>query len=449
MAHVLVVDDEEILAKTICRFLKKRQIDATYATTAAEAIQLFSKGDRPAITFVDYRIGRDSGVDLLSNMRRTDPAANIVMMTGHGDIHVAVNAMKAGASDFLIKPVPLDDIAEVANIALRSHSPVQANPGSPANEEILGRSAATARLRATIDRILEATRDLQHNLPSVLITGESGTGKELVARALHANGTRADKPFIPVNCASLPAELIESELFGHERGAFTDAKGARTGLFEAADGGIIFLDEIGDMPMDAQAKLLRVLEERTVRRIGAEHAKPIDVWVIAATNQHLAELVSAGKFRGDLMFRLQVIWVEVPPLCERDSDVIHIATHMLEDFARQYGKPVSRLTAEARARLVEHQWPGNVRELRNVMERAVIMADGGPIDARHIALTGSGDTKPGNDSSLLDMERSMLEKALNQSNGNVTRAAAILGISRDTMRYRIDKFGLSPKRRVS
>lgn len=442
---VFVVDDEEILARTICRYLAKRGIEAEYACTVEDASRRLEAGFRPDLALVDYRIGRGSGLELVERFRRRSPGTSVVMMTGHGDVHVAVSAMKLGARDFLTKPVPLENIARLAAEFARGEGGDGSATARVAKgvAAIVGRSPRAGALRDELTRILEATRGLSGNPPSVLVTGESGTGKELVARALHVDGPRANGPFVSVNCAALPGELVEAELFGHERGAFTDARQRREGLFASADGGLLFLDEIGEMPLAAQAKLLRVLEERVIRPVGASQARPVDVWVVAATNRHLADLVAEGRFRGDLMFRLQVLWVDVPPLRERDADIVLLAESFVREFSRLYPGEQRTLSNEARARLVAHRWPGNVRELRNVIERATVLAgSGGEIRASHIMLAESSSAPA---ETLEGMEVAMLRQALDRTNGNVTRAAALLGISRDTMRYRIEKFGLQTK----
>ncbi|MEZ5659924.1 MAG: sigma-54 dependent transcriptional regulator [Burkholderiaceae bacterium] len=440
---VFVVDDEEVLARTICRYLGKREMATEYACTLPDATRRLREGLRPDVALIDYRIGRASGIDLLESFRKLSPATAVVMMTGHGDVDVAVSAMKSGARDFLTKPVPLEHIARLISDLTGNDPAGGGGPPEAGVQSMLGRSPAAEQLRKGLERIIEATRGLSSRLPSVLVTGESGTGKELVARALHADGPRAHGPFVSVNCAALPSELVEAELFGHERGAFTDARQRRDGLFTSADGGVLFLDEIGEMPLAAQAKLLRVLEERVIRPVGANEARPVDVWVIAATNRHLADLVAEGAFRGDLMFRLQVLWVDVPPLRERDADILLLADAFLRHFSGLYPGPARRLSDDARARLLAHRWPGNVRELRNVIERATVLAGpGGEIRAPQIMLT---ETQSAPAATLEGMEVAMLRQALERTNGNVTRAAALLGISRDTMRYRIEKFGLQAK----
>lgn len=452
MTKVLVIDDEEVLARTICSYLRKRDIEAIYVLNAREALTTFS-AFRPDVTLLDYRIGCDDGIGLLERFRANSPTADVVMMTGHGDVAIAVNAMKSGARDFLSKPVPLSTIAsliaEIKNGPARGVATSSGNDRQISNTAILGRSTAVDEARKTIEQIVAAARAATAAPPPVLITGESGTGKELVARALHRDGPRSKRPFVAVNCASLPRELVESELFGHEKGSFTDAKTAKPGLFEAAHGGVLFLDEVGDMPADAQAKLLRVLENRTFRRVGALKEQPADVWVVAATNRNLAERVGSGNFRSDLLYRLQVLWVDLPSLRERGSDVLMLAEHFLREAAARYGRTATPLATDARAKLVGHSWPGNVRELRNVMERALLINDDDEIRAGSIQLTDRVPSGPGSESgdiTLQDVEMNALKSALSRCDGNVSRAAGLLGISRDTLRYRMQKFRLGRTR---
>jgi DNA-binding NtrC family response regulator len=311
-------------------------------------------------------------------------------------------------------------------------------------------------LKQALRQLLEAEAQLQDvDAPAVLVLGETGTGKELVARALHFNGPRRDKPFVELNCASIPAQLLESELFGYERGAFTDARERKLGLVETADGGTLFLDEIGDLDLALQAKLLKLLEERTVRRIGSLRDQRVNVRIVAATHRPVEALVREGRFRADLYFRLRVLQLHLPPLRERGADVLRLAQHFLALHAKRYGKAVPVLTAAAERALSEYSWPGNVRELRNVLEQAVLMNAGGAVEANQLALSPGlmekppapaapeGDPPPAGPQTLEELERRALLDALRQTGWNVSRAARMLGVSRDTLRYRIDKFGLS------
>lgn len=441
MNPILIVDDEEILARTIAQFLRKRGFNTCYATDEKQAWDLFEK-EKPAICLLDYRLGSSDGVELLARLKKARPQTEVIMMTGYGDMQVAITAMKAGAKDFLVKPVPLTSIASMMAGLASKETPLQARSGA---SRILGHSGTALEIRSSVERIVESTRSLSEHLPSVLITGESGTGKDLVAQAIHQDGVRSDGQMVCVNCASLPSELVESELFGHVKGAFTDARTDKKGLFESAHGGVLFLDEIGDMPLEAQAKLLRVLESKTIRRVGSNHDIAVDVWVIAATNQCITSMVADGKFRADLMFRLQVLWVEVPPLRARDSDVLLLATEFLTEFSTKYKRPVKTLSSDARANLLKHQWPGNIRELRNLIERAVLLCSGDQLESKHLHFSGppSADSvRLDNSATLTEGEIYLLRNALEKTSGNVTRAASLLGVTRDTLRYRMEKHGL-------
>jgi len=316
-------------------------------------------------------------------------------------------------------------------------------------------------LKSTVHRVIEGERRIaQANLPAVLISGETGTGKELVARALHFEGARAAGPFVEINCASIPSNLLESELFGHEKGAFTDAKERRTGLVEAADGGTLFLDEIGEIDASLQAKLLKLLEEKTVRRVGAVKERKVNLRIISATNRDLESMVKQGLFRSDLYFRLRIISVQVPSLRMRGADILLLARHFLDVHARQYGKPRLRFSADAEQALLHYFWPGNVRELRNMLEQTVLLASGDLITPAQLALCpglapASDDTRPcpscgtacltlpKNGSELAEVERALVVKTLERTGWNVTRSAKLMGLSRDMMRYRIEKMGLA------
>jgi transcriptional regulator with PAS, ATPase and Fis domain len=316
-------------------------------------------------------------------------------------------------------------------------------------------------LKQTIAQLVQAESQMRDaDGPAVLVLGETGTGKEVVARALHFNGPRRDKPFVELNCAALPAQLLESELFGHERGAFTDARERKLGMVETAEGGTLFLDEIGDMDIALQAKLLKLLEEKSVRRIGSLREQRVDVRIVAATHRPLEALVREGRFRADLYFRLGVVQLRLPPLRERGADILLLARHFLQHHAARYGKPAPALDKAAEAVLLEYSWPGNVRELRNMIEQAVLLNTGSVISAPQLTLSRLGSTSSSTpdhadaaanrappELTLPEMERQALVKALQVAEGNVTRAARDLGISRDTLRYRIEKYGLDTPQR--
>ena len=447
---VLIVDDEQSLARSAKAFLADHGYEAEVAGTGEQALDLLA-ALQPDVVFADVRLPGMSGLDLLKRIHAFDPVIPVVMLTAYGSIEGAVEAVKLGAFDYVKKPVDLEELKLLADRARETR--------------LLKQELSYYRRRATTDvgfdglvgesravqAVLERARQVAalDETPPVLLTGETGTGKGLLARAIHAAGPRATKPFIEVNCTALPATLMEAELFGHERGAFTDAKESKPGLVEAAEGGFLFLDEIGDVDLAVQGKLLRVIEERAVRRVGSVRERKVDVRIMAATNRDLERAVGEERFRKDLYFRLAVIVLEVPPLRERGEDALLLTEHFLREFNAKYGKVVRDLSAAARDLLLSYPWPGNVRELSHVIERAVLWSRGPTLDVEHLSLTrpvaasDHGDAaKPVDPATLPQWERTLIEQALRDAGGNQTKAAQRLGISRDTLRYRLKKFGL-------
>ena len=466
-ATVLIVDDERTLARAIRTFMTEAGYEAEVAGDAEKAMEMV-EGLRPDVVFADVRLPGMSGIDLLRRIREFDPAIPVIIMTAHGTIEGAVEAVKLGAFDYLKKPVDLEELRLLAdrareNLVLRQELSYYRRraAGEDAFSDILGQSPA-------LKFVLEQVRQISalDETPPVLITGETGTGKGVVARTIHNSGPRAGKAFIDVNCTALPANLMEAELFGHERGAFTDAKESKIGLFEAAEGGFLFLDEVGDLELSLQGKLLRAIEERTIRRVGGIRDRKINVRILAATNRDLGKEVQLNRFRSDLYFRLAVILLHLPPLRDRGDDVILLAEHFLRRFSTKYGKPVRQMDGAARNRLLTYPWPGNVRELSHVIERAVLWSRDSTLTAEHLSLTAPGESSaaptprievapaekvpPGQaaqgadweGADLTEVERTMIERAMQEAGGNQTRAAQRLGISRDTLRYRLKKFGL-------
>jgi DNA-binding NtrC family response regulator len=450
---VLVVDDERTLARAIKAYLTEAGYETEVAGDAEQALGMIETM-RPDVVFSDVRLPGMSGIDLLRRIREFDPGISVVVMTAHGTIEGAVEAVKLGAFDYLKKPVDLEELKLLADRAretsqlkqeLSYYRRLAARDVPTAG--VIGRSPA---IRAVLEQAHQiATLD---ETPPVLITGETGTGKGLVARTIHAASNRASKPFIEVNCTALPGTLMESELFGHERGAFTDAKESHMGLFEAADGGFLFLDEVGDVELALQGKLLKAVEERTVRRVGGTRDRRVDVRILAATNRDLERAARSDQFRRDLYFRLAVIILHLPPLRERGQDVVLLAEEFLKRFSVKYGKDVRPLGARAQELLIAYPWPGNVRELSHVVERAVLWSRDGALDFEHLARDAAAAPAPvpatpsalpplGTD--LERWEKSMIEEALRECEGNQTRAAARLGITRDTLRYRLKKHGLA------
>jgi two-component system response regulator AtoC len=468
---VLIVDDERTLARAVKAFLTEAGYEAEVASDAEQAFRMIETL-RPDVVFSDVRLPGMNGIDLLKRIRDFDASIPVIIMTAHGTIEGAVEAVKLGAFDYLKKPVDLEELKLLADRArettqLRqelSYYRRQAARDVPMRG-VLGRSPA---IQAVLEQVRQiATLD---ETPPVLITGETGTGKGLIARTIHAGSSRASKSFIEVNCTALPASLMESELFGHERGAFTDAKESRMGLFEAAEGGFLFLDEVGDVELALQGKLLKAVEDRTVRRVGGTRDRRIDVRIMAATNRDLERAAQQGLFRSDLYFRLAVILLHLPPLRERGDDALVLAEEFLGRFNAKYGKHVRRLDPRARELLLDYPWPGNVRELSHVIERAVLWSRGDTLDLQHLALSRSANGEeistaerpaqvqpaagspiagqpaaglPQTGTDLERWEKAMIEQALRESDGNQTKAAARLGITRDTLRYRLKKHGLA------
>jgi len=456
---VLIVDDEQTLARSAKAFLADHGYEAEVTGSGEQALELLERL-QPDVVFADVRLPGMSGIDLLKRLREFDPVLPVIMLTAYGSIEGAVEAVKLGAFDYVKKPVDLEELKLLADRARENRQLKQelSYYRRRAAEDVgfktmLGESPA-------VRAILERARQIAElaDTPPVLLTGETGTGKGLLARAIHAAGARAAKPFIEVNCTAIPATLMEAELFGHERGAFTDAKESKPGLFEAGEGGFLFLDEIGDVDLSVQGKLLRAIEDRAVRRVGSVRERKIDVRIIAATNRDLEREVQRERFRSDLYFRLAVIVLHVPPLRERGEDVVLLTEHFLRVLNAKYGRAVREISAPARELLLSYPWPGNVRELSHVIERAVLWSRGPTLEVEQLSLTspppdhGGHEGKPtAKDSTLppqgVDLahwERAMIERAMRDAGGNQTKAAQRLGISRDTLRYRLRKFGLQP-----
>jgi DNA-binding NtrC family response regulator len=466
---ILIVDDEEAARYGMARALKHYSV--TEASSVEEARQLLPSA-RPDLILLDINLPGISGLDYLRELVASPDARPVIMITAHGSERTAVEAIKAGAYDYLAKPFEVDELRLVVKNALEASNLRRENEKLRAElkavrgvGELYGASDQMRRIYDLIAKV--AATDV-----TVLICGESGTGKELVARAIHEQSAhRRNGEFIAMNCAALPSELIESELFGHERGAFTGAAGQRKGKFELAHGGTIFLDEIGDMSLNTQAKLLRVLEERKIERLGGSHSIPVDVRVISATNRDLAAAVAAEKFRADLYYRLRVVQIDLPPLRERRTDIPLLAEHFLRTYAGKYQLKCTELSADAMKCLVAYDWPGNVRELRNVIERSVVLADGKALLADELpeeitvkpvaekateAFQRVLPTPPGETSASLqipyladfrearrEFERSYIERVLNETSGNVTRAAERVGMHRQSLQQKLKDLGLT------
>ncbi|MDI4631886.1 sigma-54-dependent Fis family transcriptional regulator [Pelomonas sp. V22] len=456
---ILIIDDEAVLARNIATYLQRLGWTTQIAGSAEEGLDLYPSF-RPDIVLLDHNLPGQTGLDALVKLRAMDAEARVVLMTGNGGIELAVSAIKQGAADYLAKPLALSELRLLLERLLaqsRLQSRVEYYRQREADhsglDKIIGESSQVTALRERICLIVGAERQLSDdNPPSVLIQGETGTGKELVARALHFGGARASQPFVELNCGALPPQLIEAELFGYEKGAFTDARQRKIGLVEAASGGTLFLDEIGEADPATQVKLLKLLEDRSFRRLGGIREQRANVRVIAATHRPLEQMVREGRFRADLYFRLRIIEVPVPALRERGTDVLLLARHFLQWHAQRYRRELPELGEELLLPLQRYPWPGNVRELRNAIEQALLLAPGPRIGLREFGFLstassqqlpqGSGDDDDADDLNLERAERRLVQRALQRSGSNVTQAAKLLGISRDTLRYRLERLNL-------
>jgi DNA-binding NtrC family response regulator len=451
--HVMIVEDEPVLARNLARSLE-RMGHTVECTDSGEAALTQVQAQRPDLILLDNRLPGISGLETLKQLRAHDPSLLVILMTAFATLEDAVTAMRFGAADFVRKPIGLAELElaverVVQNDRLRQELRYyRGQRDGRSHGGLIGDSEAMQQLRHTVER-LRGVQRAKGGGPTILIIGETGTGKGLLARTLHTTGARKGGPFIEVNCAAIPEALLESELFGHEKGAFTDAHAAKPGLIEAAEGGTLFLDEIGHVSSAVQAKLLKVIEERTVRRLGSVRDRATDVWVLAATNRDLEQAVRSGAFREDLYHRLRVLEIAVPPLRARADDVLELAEHFLRVHASQYGIAVPSLDAATRAALMAYRWPGNVRELANIMERAVLLNDGGAIEPKDLAMLPPEApvsefrvSFPASGIVWADLEKSLIEQALAQAGGNQVRAAKLLGLSRDALRYRMEKHGL-------
>lgn len=461
---VLVVDDETILGDSISVYLERHAYATAVARSGEEAVRL-AEVTSPDVAVVDIRLPGMDGLEVLRKLREESPGTEVVMMTAHASVASAVEAMRRGAFDYLTKPLDLDELLMVVEKALahqrlrRELSYLKARDETGGHlAELLGEAPGMQNLRRQIARIAALDAPGAGGAPTVLIRGETGVGKEMVARALHYTSLRAAGPFVEINCAAIPTSLLEAELFGHEKGAYTDARAAKPGLFEAGDGGTVFLDEIGHLDPALQVKLLKAIEEKAVRRVGGLRAKSFNARIVAATNRELEAAIAEGAFRPDLYYRIKALTIEIPPLRERGTDVLLLARHFLDRFTRQYGLPQAILAPETEGLLLDYPWPGNVRELAHVIERAALLHGGPMLQAEHLGLAVVKAkarallvVKPGGpvqvDFSkggivLEDVERHLITEALQASGWNRLRAAQLLGISKETLRYRIEKHQL-------
>ena len=444
--RVLVVEDEEKLRRVVELQLVSAGFEVDKAATAEEGVKVVDRAD---LVLTDLRLPNMDGLGLLALIRRQNAQVPVVVMTAYGSIETAVECMKAGATDFLLKPFSLDHLMQVVHKALEVRALRDENRQLKEElgrryeyDNIIGRSEPMQEIFATIERVAPTRA-------TVLLAGESGVGKDLIARAIHFHSPRKDKPFVKINCTALPENLMESELFGYEKGAFTGAVTSKPGKFEQADTGTVFLDEIGDVPGPIQVKLLRILQEREFERLGSNVTRHTDVRIIAATNQDLRAALEQGTFREDLYYRLNVVPLNIPPLRERKQDFPFLANHFLRKLAADSGSAVESITDAAMERLMAYHWPGNVRELENVIERSLVLCRGSQLDAGDVRLESAPRPRSQNGQHFLpegltldQYEQELIREALRRADGNKSQAARLLGLTRNALRYRLTQMGL-------
>jgi len=448
---ILVVDDEHLIRWSLEQNLKKQGYEVITAGSGEDALQM-AREQQPDLVLLDIQLPGISGIEVLERIKDFDEDIIVIMLTAHGGLETAVNAMRLGAYDYVSKPFNLDELTIIVKKALENSDLKQEvvrlrTETKKSAPNIIGSSQQTKYLLEVLEKVARSEAS------TVLVQGESGTGKELVAKWIHYSSSRAEKPFIAINCAAVPATLLESELFGHERGAFTDAKATKKGLFELADGGTVFLDEIGDMEMGMQAKLLRFLEDRSFRRIGGARVYTVDVRIISATNKDLQKSIEEKIFRNDLYYRLQVIPIFLTPLRERKEDVIALAQHFVELYNKDFNKKVHGIAGMAERMLLDYSWPGNVRELKNVIERAIILGNDETLLLEHLPLEivarasvqggapMSAFRLPPEGIDIEEVEKELIRQALEITEWNQSKAAKKLTLGIDAFRYRMKKFG--------
>jgi len=452
--RILVVDDEKLIRWSLEKNLRESGYDVETAESGKKAISII-QSEIIDMVLLDIRLPEMSGVDVLRQIKEQNRDMPVVMITADDTVETAITCMKTGAYDYILKPFDLEEVIvlvekSLADSSLKSECRRLRHEVESESrfDNIVGNSDSMADMFRVLEKIT------QSDASTILLQGESGTGKDLISRAIHYGSARREKPFLVINCAALPETLLESELMGHEKGAFTDAKSAKKGSFEAADGGTLYLDEISEMKVSMQAKLLRIIENKSFKRVGGVHDIKVDVRIIASTNRDLESAVREGNFREDLFYRLKVIPIELPPLRKRREDIPLLVSHFIGKFNNEFKRKIKGVTPEAERLLMKYHWPGNVRELKNMIERAIILESEDMILPEHLPAelrNGTGSVKgpreyhvgiPPDGISLDKLEENLLRKALSMAGDNQTRAAKLLGLGRDALRYRMKKTGL-------
>ncbi|HEY4716376.1 MAG TPA: sigma-54 dependent transcriptional regulator [bacterium] len=448
---VLIVDDEDLIRWSLQEALKNDGYGVLTAKTGEDAITIFNE-ESPDVILMDIKLPGINGIEALKKIKDIDGSVQVIMITAFAEVNTAVDAMKAGAADYIIKPFNIEEVkiivgkcTETLKVNREFSRYREEEQKKVIIQKIVGNSPQIKRVLEFVEKIAASEANC------ILVTGESGTGKELIARKLHFDSLRKGKPFMEIDCTALPETLIESELFGHEKGAFTDAKTLKHGLLEISDGGTVFLDEVSEMSLSSQSKFLRFIETQTFKRVGGTKDIKVDVKIIAATNRNLEEYIKSKKFREDLYFRLNVIPICMPPLRERREDIPLLMAFFIEQFNKKFKKNIRAADEDAMEFIMNYNWPGNIRELKNIIERAVLLESAEFIKKENLVIsstiekpvTASIDQPITTDNlNLEETEKDMIVRAINKANGNKTLAAKLLGISRDTLRYRMEKYGI-------